>query len=222
MENKDKYLEKHLKIVSQINHRMESVQTKIEEVDRWRNMEKNFPSGLPTIKTYDIKLHTLPTNECQELASKFEEKAKQSLVEMIGVYDKLVQDVQKYIQWPKINFLDEHSIPFSFFQNLEDIYELVKVEVQSKEFISKKEIQEFLVKPSKEFSLCSAFIHKFMVNMEIYKECNLTLDIKKENIFNFQRAKKPLTTRSMEQAFSKKKRIIVQLLYITFVNIIFS
>lgn len=51
-------------------------------------MEKNVPSGLPRIKSYDIKLHTLATNECQEMASKFEEKVKQSLVGMMNVYDK--------------------------------------------------------------------------------------------------------------------------------------
>ena len=72
MADKFKALEKHLEIVSQINQRMESLQTKIEELDRWRNMKKNVPSGLPAIKDYDIKLHTLATNECQELSSKFE------------------------------------------------------------------------------------------------------------------------------------------------------
>ena len=73
MEEKVKALEKHLEIVSQINLKMESLQTKIEELDKWRNMEKNVPSGLPTVRAYDIRLHTLATNECQELASKFEE-----------------------------------------------------------------------------------------------------------------------------------------------------
>ena len=63
---------------------------------------------------------------------------------------------------------------------------MVKVEVQLKEFISKEDIQEFLVKPSEEFSLYMDFIHKFMINMDNYRECNLTLDIKKEHIFNSQ------------------------------------
>ena len=62
-------------------------------------MEKSVQSDLPTFKAYDIKLHTLATNECQELASKFEERARKSLVGMMDVYDKLVQDVQKYLQW---------------------------------------------------------------------------------------------------------------------------
>ena len=76
MVEKVKALEKHLEIVSQINKKMESLQTKIKELDRWRNMEKNVPSGLLTIKAYDIRLHTLATNECQELASMFEERAR--------------------------------------------------------------------------------------------------------------------------------------------------
>ena len=76
MVNKVKYLEKHLEIVSQNNQKMESLQTKVEELDRWRNMEKSVPSGLLEIKAYDISLHTLATNECQELASKFEERAR--------------------------------------------------------------------------------------------------------------------------------------------------
>ena len=62
MTKKVKALEKHLEIVSQINVKMESLQAKIEELDKWRNMEKNVPSSLPTIKAYDIKLHTLATN----------------------------------------------------------------------------------------------------------------------------------------------------------------
>ena len=142
-------------------------------------MEKNVPSGLLGIKAYDIRLHTLATNECQEMDSKFEEKVKQSIVGIMNVYDKSIQDIHNYLQWPKINFQYEHTIPFSFFQKLEDTYEFFKAEVQSKEFISKEYIQEFLVNPSKEFSFYTAFIHMFMVDMESYKECHLTLDIKK-------------------------------------------
>ena len=71
MTEKVKSLEKHLEIVSQINLKMESLKAKIEELDKWRNMQKNVPSSLPAVKTDDIKLHTLATNECQELASKF-------------------------------------------------------------------------------------------------------------------------------------------------------
>ena len=74
---------------------MGSLQTKIEDLNRWRNVKKNVLTILPTIKSYDIRLQSLSTNECQELASKFEEKAKQILVRMMDVYDKSVQDVQE-------------------------------------------------------------------------------------------------------------------------------
>ena len=46
---------------------------------------ENVPSSLPVVKSYDIKLHALASNECQELASKFEEKARQSLAGMKDV-----------------------------------------------------------------------------------------------------------------------------------------
>ena len=166
---KVKSLVKHLDIVSQTNLKMESMQSKIEDLDKWRNMVKSVSSGLLEIKAYDIKLHTMGTNECQELASKFEERARQSLVVMMDVYEKSVQEVQKYLQWPKINFIDEHPISFSLFYELQDTYKVVKVEVHSKEFISKEDIQEILVKSSKEFSLYTDCIHKFMVSMENYK-----------------------------------------------------
>ena len=184
MAEKVKTLVKNLESVSQTNLKMESLQTKIEELDRWRNMEGSVPSGLPEIKDYDIRLHTLATNEFQGLASKYEKRARQSLAGMMDVYDKSVQDVQMYLQWLKINFQDEHPISFDFFQELEDTYEFVKAKVQLKGFISKEDIQEFLVKPTKEFSLYTSFIHKLFFSMENYRECNLTLDIKKEHIFN--------------------------------------
>ena len=130
MADKVKVLEKHLEIVSQINLKMESLQVKIEELDKWRNMENNVPSSLPVIKTCDIRLHTLATSECQELAFKFEEKSRKNLARMMELYEKSIYDVQRCIQWPEINFKDEHPVPFSFFQELEDIYEKLKEEVQ--------------------------------------------------------------------------------------------
>ena len=65
MAGKVKAREKHLEIVSHINLKMESLQVKIEELYRWRNMEKIVPSILLEVKTYDIRLHTLTTNEYQ-------------------------------------------------------------------------------------------------------------------------------------------------------------
>lgn len=86
MENIIKALEKLLENASQVYHRMESLQKNIEELDECINLEKNVPSSLLIIKAYDIKLHTLVTNQCQELASKFEEKVKQSLARIMKVY----------------------------------------------------------------------------------------------------------------------------------------
>lgn len=136
-------------------------------------------SSLPAGKAYDIRSHTLATNECQELDSKFKERARKSLATMMDLYDQSVYDVQGYIQWPKINFRDEHPISFGFFQELEDKYEMTKVEVQEKEVISKDDIQKNLVKPSKDFSHYTSFTQKFMVGMENFKEYNLTLDVTK-------------------------------------------
>ena len=95
---------------------MESLQVKIEELDRWRSVEKNVPSSFPVIKTYDISLHTLDTSECQEIASKFEERVRQNLEGTMELYEKSIYSIQRYIQWPEINFKDEHLVSFAFFQ----------------------------------------------------------------------------------------------------------
>ena len=100
------------------------------------------------------------------------------------VYTGNFQYMQKDIQWLEINLQDEQPVPFSFFQKLENEYESIKVEVQAKELISKEYIQELLIKPNKEVSSFNAFIRKFKAEMEEYKECHLTLDIKKEHVFN--------------------------------------
>lgn len=62
MEEKVKAMEKHLEIVSEIILKMESLQTKNEELDKWRNMEKIVMSSLPIVKSCDIRLYTLATN----------------------------------------------------------------------------------------------------------------------------------------------------------------
>ena len=61
---------------------------------------------------------------------------------------------------------------------------MTKEEVQAKEAISKDDIQDFLFKPSLEFSHYTYFVHKFVVDMEKFKECNLTFNVKKQHIFN--------------------------------------
>ena len=158
MDEKVKALEKHLDIVSHINSKMESLQVKIDKLDKWRNTEKSVPRFLPAIKAYDIKFHTLDMNECQELSSKFKEKARKSLTGMMNVFDKSIYDVQRYLQLPEINFRDEPPVSFSFFKEIQEKYEMIKVEVQAKEVISKDNIQEFLVKPSMECSHYTSFV----------------------------------------------------------------
>jgi uncharacterized protein YktB (UPF0637 family) len=77
-----------------------------------------------------------------------------------------------------------HPVSFSFFQELKEKYEMIKVELQAKEVISKDNMQEFLVNPSMQFSHDTTFVHKFVVDMKKFKECNLSLDVNKEHILN--------------------------------------
>ena len=56
---------------------------------------------------------------------------------------KSIYDVERYLQWPEINFKDERPIYFSFFQELEDKYEMTKAEVHAKEVISKEDYWVF-------------------------------------------------------------------------------
>jgi hypothetical protein len=48
---------------------------------------------------------------------------------MMDIYEKSIYDVQRYLQWPEINFRDEHPVSFNFFQEFEDKYAMTKVEV---------------------------------------------------------------------------------------------
>lgn len=194
-----KDLEKHLENVSQIYQNMESLQAKIEELDQWINLEKNFLDGLLIIQAYHIRLHTLATNEFQELALKFEEKVKKSIARIMKVYTDNVQGMQKDIQWPQINIQSKKPIPFAFFQQLEDEYEAAKVEVLARELISKEDIQELLIRLAKKVSKFNAFVRKFKDEMDSSEECHLTLDIKKEHVFNSREQ----WTISQHEAWSK-------------------
>ena len=64
MADKMKMVEKHLEIVSQTNQRMRALKAKSEDPEESRNNEKNVPSILVVIKSYDISVHTLATIEC--------------------------------------------------------------------------------------------------------------------------------------------------------------
>ena len=182
MVDKVKMVEKHLEIVSQTNQRMRDLQAKLEYLEEWRDTKKNVPSSLPVIKNYDISVHTLGTTECQDLASRFKENARKDLAGMMDLYEKSIDDMQRYIQWPEINFEDEHPVPYALFQKLEDSHEKIKVEVQAKEVIPKEYIQELVVKPSMEYSHYTTFVHKFLISMEEYKKCNIALNVKKAHI----------------------------------------
>ena len=126
MVDKVKMVEKHLQIFSQTNQRMRDLQAKIEDLEEWRGMEKNVPSSLPIIKIYDISMHTLATRECQDLASRFEENVLKDLAGMMDLYEKSIYDIQRYIQWPEINFEDEHPVPYALLQQLEDNHQKIK------------------------------------------------------------------------------------------------
>ena len=102
----------------------------------------------------------------------------------MDLYEKSIYYIQRYIRWPKINLEDEHPVSFTLFDQLENDYENVKVEVQAKEEFSQEDIQEHLVKPSMEYSHYSTFVHKFVITMEEYRKCNIALDVKKVYIFN--------------------------------------
>ena len=58
------------------------------------------------------------------------------------------------------------------------------MEVLARELISKEDIQELLIRTTKEVSKFNAFVKKLKAEMEAFKECHLTLDIKKEHVFN--------------------------------------
>ena len=61
MTDKVKSIEKHLEIVSQTYQRMRDLQEKIVELEEWRSTKKNIPRSLPTIKSYDIIVHSMAT-----------------------------------------------------------------------------------------------------------------------------------------------------------------
>ena len=66
MANKVKMVERHLEIVSLTYQRMRDLQEKIVELKEWRSTEKNIPSSLSMIKSYDIMVYSMATEECQD------------------------------------------------------------------------------------------------------------------------------------------------------------
>ena len=122
----------------------------------------------------------------------------------MGLYEKSIYDVQRYIQWQEINFEYEHPVPYALFQQLEDSHEKIKAEVRAKEVISKEDIQELLIKPSMEYSHYITFVHEFVISMEEYKKCNIALDVKKAHIFNSKEEKILSQHEAWSKHFQKK------------------
>ena len=146
--------------------------------------KKDIPSRLPSFKSYDIIVYSMATEECQDLASHFEENARKDLAGMMDLYEKSTYDIQRYVQWPEINFEEDHLVPITIFEQIEKDFEKVKVEVQVKKEFSMEDIQELLVKPSMEYSHYTTFVQKFVISMEEYRKCNISLDVMKAHIFN--------------------------------------
>ena len=118
MANKLKMVEKYLEIVSQTYQRMRYLQANNVELKEWRSIEKNIPSSLLMIKIYDIIVHSMATIECQDLVSRFKENARKYLAGMMDLYKNLIYDIHRYIQWPEINFEDEHPVHMPCSRNL--------------------------------------------------------------------------------------------------------
>ena len=127
---------------------------------------------------------------------------------MMELYEKSIYDVQRYIQWLEIKFRHERPVSFAFFQEREDNYVRIKAELQAKEFISKEDIQEFLVKLSMEYSHYTTFMHKFVIEMEKFKECNLSLDVMKAHIFNSHEERILTQHEAWSKYFQKKGGLI--------------
>ena len=145
MNDKVKMIKKHLEIVSQTYQRMRDLQAKIIELEELRSIEKDIPSSLPMVKSYDIMVYSMATTEYLDLASRFEENARKDLAGMMDLYEKSTYDIQRYIQWPEINFKEGHPVPYTLFKQIDSDFEKVKVEVQAKEEFSKEDIKSSLL-----------------------------------------------------------------------------
>ena len=60
----------------------------------------------------------MATEECQDLASRFEENARKDLARMMDLYEMTTYDIQKYIKWSEINFEEDHPVPIIVFKEI--------------------------------------------------------------------------------------------------------
>ena len=123
---------------------------------------------------------------------------------MMELYENTTYDIQRYIQWPEINFKENHPVPITVFEEIEKDFERVKAEVQAKKEFSVEDIQELLVKPSMDYSHYIAFVQKFVISMKEYQKCNIALDIKKAHIFNLKEEKIFSQYKAWSKHFRKK------------------
>ena len=72
---------------------MRDLEEKIIELDEWRSTKKDIPNSLPTVKSYDIIVYTMAMEECQDIASQFEENARKYLAGMMNLYEKNTYDI---------------------------------------------------------------------------------------------------------------------------------
>ena len=125
---------------------------------------------------------------------------------MMDLYEKTTNAIQRYIQWPEINFEENHPVPITVFEEIKKDFERVKAEVQAKKEFSVEDIQELLVKTSMEYSHYTAFVQTFVISMEEYGKCNITLDIKKAHIFNSKEEKMLSQYEAWSKHFRKKRK----------------
>ena len=111
---------------------MRDLQGKIIELDECRSTKRDIPNSLPSVKSYDITVYSMPMEECQDLSSQFEENARKDLARMMDLYENTTYHIQRYIQWPEINFEENHLVPITVFKEIEKDFESVKVEVQER------------------------------------------------------------------------------------------
>ena len=88
------------------------------------------------------------------------------LAGMMDLYENTTYDIQRYIQWPEINFEENHPVPITVFEEIEKEFERVKAKVQAKKEFPVEDIQQLLVKPSMEYSHYTALVQKFVISME--------------------------------------------------------
>ena len=82
----------------------------------------------------------MATEECQDLASRFEENARKDLAGVMDLYGKSTYDIQRYVQCPEINFEEHDPVPITIFMQIEKDFEKVKAEVQVKKEFSMENI----------------------------------------------------------------------------------